>query len=130
VDVFVRREGLRRFQWSFYIVGGEKVLKLTAALTAAVMLIPFRRCVLDSAVLAFELPISFGIFWHAQSMFNPVSLAGQFETHLCERHDILAVPLRCKLDAFLRHSLKEVFRQLSGRLGVGFLCLFGSSVYE
>lgn len=126
MDVFVRREGLRRFQWSFYIVGGEKVSKLTAA----VMLIPFRRCVLDSAVLAFELPISFGIFWHAQSMFNPVSLAGQFETHLCERHDILAVPLRCKLDAFLRHSLKEVFRQLSGRLGVGFLCLFGSSVYE
>lgn len=102
---------------------------MAAQLRVAVVVIAFHRRLLDGAVHALDLAVGPWMVRFGQPVLDPVRLADQIEPHGPRIDGVPVSGLLCELDAvvrqdrvdLVRHRLKEVFKELPGRLAVGFL---------
>ncbi len=99
-----------------------------AQLFVAFVMVAFHRRVLDGAVHAFNLAIGPWMVRFGQTMFNPIRLTDHVKAHRPRIGSVPVSRLLRKLDTvigqdrveFLRHGLKEVFKELPSRLAISF----------
>lgn len=103
---------------------------MAAQLFVDFIVVAFHRRVLDGAVHAFDLAIGPWMVRLGQTMFCPIRLTDHLKAHRPRIGSVPVLRLLRKLDTVIgqdrvelvRHGFAEVFKELPGRLAIGFLC--------